>query len=174
MQADGAPQIAYSVEVLEYATCKPSLQNGIQNTSVPFLPFFIFFFSPGAVNFCSTAQQLGCFHQQAFGQEVLFTAWSFLCLKIPLSEDSIGNLCKSHFSSYLKFISHNTFMLNEISWASSASCTWNIIYWWKKKATHQGKILPGTQAVDRQTNETWAKKYKSPLQQSSLNHPNWW
>lgn len=74
MQAAGAPQIAYSVEVLQYATYKPSLQNGIQNTSVQFLPFFLFFFSQGAVNFCGTAQQLGCFHQQAFGQEVLFTA----------------------------------------------------------------------------------------------------
>lgn len=92
--------------------CKPSLQNGIQNTSVS---FSYSFFSQGTAKFCSTAQQLVCFHQQAFGQEVLFIAWSFLHLKMPLSEDSIGNLCKSHILRHLNFLSHNTFVLNEMS-----------------------------------------------------------
>lgn len=57
MQAAGAPPVARSVEVLEYVTCKSSLQNGIQNTNVQFLPFFILFFSQNSAaqpsNWCT-------------------------------------------------------------------------------------------------------------------------
>lgn len=114
MQEAESPQIK-CFEVLEWATRKPSLQTGIQNTNVQFSLFSISFFSQGTAKFCSAAQQLACCHQPAFGQEVLFTDQSFLCLNIPLSEDSIGNLWKSRSMRYVRFLSHNTLTLNEMS-----------------------------------------------------------
>lgn len=76
--------------------------------------------------------------------------WKFLQI-------SLFEILKFSITQYLHV------KLNEHRWGWGC-CMWNIICWWKKKATHEGKTLPGTQAVDRQTNESWAKKYKSPLQ----------
>lgn len=87
---------------LESGACKASLQNGIQMTSVWCLPLFILFFSEDAAKFCSTAQQLVCLHPRAFGQEVLFTASSFLCLKIPVRRQHWKFMQISHFEA-LKF-----------------------------------------------------------------------
>lgn len=112
VHAAETPQAACSVSELECASCNASLQNGIQKISLWCLPLFILFFSEITTKSCSTAQQLVCFYQWAVGQAAVFTARSFFCLKIPLSEDTFGNSCKSHFLRCLNSVFQNILLSN--------------------------------------------------------------